>query len=154
MPGTGETLSHVRYSGSVLAVPTWEFDVVPCRMRLSMPGSSRLVHPVPGRPNGVDRNTDILVWCECMAQTWDQLQLAREVREREIDPDTVAWPAPRQQRGWDVLGAVSTVVLGTSIAASSRGRISNPHSAREARTMWLEHVAERERRIAERNRND
>lgn len=140
----------MRRSGSYRLVEVSEFDLVPCRMRLSMPGKSRLVHPVPGRPNGVDYNVDVLVWCECMAQTWDQLDYARRVAAGEsMDRD---WPRPKQTRNWDVLGAVRTVLVDEApYAASTRGRPSNPTATAEAVSMWEQHVAERKARIERRN---
>jgi len=144
---------RVRRSGSYQTVDISEFDDVPCRMRISMPGKSRLNNPVPGRPDGVSPNTDILVWCECMAQTWDQLQTARYVREHGMDPRLIDWPEPKQQRGWDVLGAVSTVLIGTNSAASNRGRRSNPNVTEETRAMYSLHLMEREWAVSSRRRN-
>lgn len=145
---------RVRENGGYRQVDASEFDPVPCRMRLTMPGTSRLVNPVPGRPNGVSRNTDVLVWCDCMAQTAEQLTIAREVAETGSDPDDVAWPSPKHQRGWDVLGAVQTVLVEERVnsGGSTRGRRSNPDAMAQARKMWDEHRQIREQGIAQRRR--
>lgn len=110
-----------------------------------MPGKSRLTHPVPGWPEGIDRNRHVLVWCECMAQTRDQLRWAEAGAVGEP-------PHPRQTRGWDVLGAVETIRPGSPTGKPLQNgmRLSNENAPAEVRAMWDNHVRERKARIRDR----